>query len=160
MAYEASKYPTSAVSSAVAGKKFLLYVAYDSKWNLVGGLRDTGLTISQEGIDASSKDNDGWGESIAGARNWEASAEIVVKSTNEGDAIVENWVLDDVLQDTIPALKFAFVNAIDKTYYHGFGVVTSYELSASYDDVMTKSISISGSSKITKATAFSDDTLA
>ena len=160
MAYTAEKYPTPTISTAIAGKKFLLYVAYDNKWNLVGGLRDNGLSISQEQIDASSKDNDGWGESITGARNWESSTEIVVKTSNEGDAVIENWVLDDTLQDTVPALRFAFVNIIDKSYYHGFGVVTSYELSASYDDVMTKSISINGSSKITKATNFDATTLA
>lgn len=160
MAYEASKYPASDKSTAVAGKKFLLYVAYDSKWNLVGGLRDNGLNISQESIDASCKDSDGWGESIAGTRSWESGTEIVVKTENEGDAIIEEWVLSEALQEEVPALKFAFVNVIDKTYYSGFGVVNSYELSASYDDVMTKSISITGTGKIEKKADFVATTLA
>ena len=59
MSYTAEKYPAHDGSTAIAGKKFLLYVAYDNKWNLIGGLRDTTLEISADSIDASSKDNGG-----------------------------------------------------------------------------------------------------
>lgn len=159
MAYTAENYPAYTGSAAVAGKKFLLYVAYSAKWNLVGGLRDTSLEISADSIDASSKDNDGWGEAIPGPRSWTCSPSIVVKPDNEGDGIIENWVLNEALQTEIPALRFAIVNVADKTYYDGWGVVTSYSIEASYDDIMTKSVEISGCGPLTKCENFSSGTL-
>lgn len=154
MAYESESYPVYEGSSAIAGKKFLLYVAYDSQWNLIGGLRDTSLEISADSIDASSKDNGGWGEAIPGPRSWTGSPSVVVKTKNEGDSIIEAWVLDEELQLARPALRFAFVNTADKSYYDGWGVVTSYSLEASYDDVMTKSMEINGVGPITKKESF------
>lgn len=154
MAYTAENYPAYTGSAAVAGKKFLLYVAYGDKWNLIGGLRDTSLEISADSIDASSKDNGGWGEAVPGQRSWTGSPSVVVKPVNEGDAIIEAWVLDEELQTAKPALRFAFVNVADKSYYDGWGVVTSYSIEASYDDVMTKSMEINGVGPITKKTDF------
>lgn len=160
MSYTAEKYPAHDGSTAIAGKKFLLYVAYDSKWNLIGGLRDTTLEISADSIDASSKDNGGWGESLPGQRSWTASPSVVVKASNEGNDIVEAWVLDEELQNQKPALRFAFVNTADKSYYDGWGVVTSYSIEASYDDVMTKSMEINGVGPVVKKTAFDSATIA
>lgn len=160
MTYTAENYPAYPGSAVVAGKKFLLYVAYQNKWNLIGGLRDTGLEISAESIDASNKDNDGWGESIPGQRSWSSSPSLVVKTTNEGDGIIENWMLNEKLQTEKPALHFAFVNTADKSYYDGWGVVTSYSIEASYDDVMTKSMEINGCGPIQKKEAFTAETAA
>ena len=159
MAYTASQYPEFAISSAVAGKKFLLYIAFDGKWTLVGGLRDTGLSMSADSIDASSKDAGGWGESIPGMRSWSSSPTMVVKTNNPGDAIIEAWVLDEELQNQRPALLFAFVNSQTKDYYYGFGSVTTYDIESSHDDVMTKSIEIAGKGPITKAANFDANTL-
>lgn len=160
MAYTAESYPAYEGSSVIPGKKFLLYVAYDSKWNLVGGMRDTSLNITAETIDSSNKDDDGWGSSLPGTRAWDSAPSLVVKKENEGDAIIEEWFLNEALQDERPALRFAFVNAIDKTYYDGWGVVTAYNIEASYSDVMTKSITINGVGAITKKTGFDKTTLA
>lgn len=160
MTYESTNYPEFKGSSAIAGKKFLLYVAYSQKWNLVGGLRDNGLDVSAESIDASSKDNGGWGESIPGTRSWTSSPSLVVKTNNEGDNIIEAWVLSEDLQNERPALQFAFVNSQTKEYYTGWGTVSSYSYEASYDDVMIKSMEIGGVGPIEKKTAFNAETIA
>lgn len=159
MSYTAQQYPEFAISSAIAGKKFLLYIAFDQKWLLVGGLRDTGLSMSADSLDASSKDNGGWGESIPGMRSWSSSPTMVVKTNNPGDEVIENWVLDEDLQNQRPALLFAFVNSQTKDYYYGFGSVTTYDFEAAHDDVMTKSIEIAGKGPITKASNFDANTL-
>lgn len=148
MSYTPSGYPTNAGSNAIAGKKFLLYVKYNNVWNLLGGSRDISLDISAESIDASCADDDSWGDNLPGSRNWSASGSLVVKTTNVGDGIIENWVLDDTLQAQKPALLFALVNTSDNTYYEGWGTVSSYSVSGSYKDVMTKSISIAGAGKV------------
>lgn len=160
MSYTAENYPAFTGSSAIAGKKFLLYVADSEKWNLIGGLRDNGLEISADSIDASSKDAGGWGESIPGTRSWSSSPTMVVKTNNTGDEFIENWVLSEDIQNAKPALHFAFVNSQTKEYYHGWGTVSSYSMEASYDDVMTKTISIGGVGPITKAENFNPATVA
>ena len=147
MAYTADKYPAFEGSTVIPGKKFLLYVGYDNKWNLVGGMRDTGLSISSESIDGSSKDDGGWS----------SSSSLVAKKTNEGDGIIENWVMDESLQTDKSALRFAFVNTVDKSYYDGWGVVNAYNIESSYTDVMTKSIEIAGCGAIVKKTGFNKD---
>lgn len=159
MAYTAESYPAFEGSAVIPGKKFLLYVAYGEKWNLVGGMRDTGLSISSESIDGSCKDDGGWGSSAPGIRNWSSSSSLVAKKTNEGDGIIENWVMDESLQTDKPALRFAFVNTVDKSYYDGWGVVNSYNIESSHTDVMTKSIEIAGCGAIVKKTGFNKDSL-
>lgn len=159
MSYTAESYPAYTGSGVVAGKKFLLYVAYADKWNLVGGMRDTGLSISSESIDGSSKDDGGWGSSAPGIRNWSSSASLVVKTENEGDGIIENWVLNESIQEAKPALRFAYVNTVDKTYFDGWGVVNSYGIESSHTDVMTKSIEIAGCGAIVKKADFNKDVL-
>ena len=69
-------------------------------------------------------------------------------------------MLDEELQNQKPALRFAFVNTADKNYYDGWGVVTSYSIEASYDDVMTKSMEINGVGPVVKKTAFDSATIA
>lgn len=165
MAYTSANYPSFDTPAAIAGKKFILYVANvpegvgEPKWEMIGGLRDTGIQISAEAIDASNKGSDGWGESIPGVRSWTASPTLVVKTGNKGDELIEAWVFDENIQNERPALRFAFVNTQTKEYYDSWGTVSSYSIDASYTDVMTKSIEINGVCALTKLTNFDPATV-
>ena len=166
MAYTSANFPTYAGSTAIAGKKFILYVANipeggssTAKWEMVGGLRDTGIQVSADAIDASNKGSNGWGESIPGVRSWTASPSLVVKTGNKGDELIEAWVFDEGIQNERPALRFAFVNTQTKEYYDSWGTVSSYSIDASYSDVMTKSIEINGVCALVKRAEFSVDTV-
>lgn len=165
MAYTSANYPSFDTPAAIAGKKFILYVANvpegvgDPKWEMIGGLRDTGIQISADAIDASNKGSDGWGESIPGVRSWTASPTLVVKTGNKGDELIEAWVFDEDIQNERPALRFAFVNTQTKEYYDSWGTVSSYSIDASYTDVMTKSIEINGVCALTKLTNFDPATV-
>ncbi|MCQ2363181.1 MAG: phage tail tube protein [Acidaminococcaceae bacterium] len=154
MSYTANDYPEYSGSSAVAGKKYLLYVKHNNIWNLIGGTRDTGLARTFESIDASTKDEDGWGAAIPGLQKWSGTVSLVVKSTNHGDEIIRAWMNDEELRTERPALLFAFVNTVDKSYSEGFGTVTSYETTGNNGDVMTKSISIEGAGTLTEKSNF------
>lgn len=160
MSYEAEKYPAFTGSTAKAGKKFLMYVGYDSKWNLVGGLRDTGVEESFDTIDATTKDDDGYSSSIPGLASWTANASLVVKNGNEGDAVIKNWVRNKEVRDAVPALKLAFVDTIDNSYQEGYGVVGTYSTDASYDDLITRSIDITGCGPLVEKTDFDASSLA
>lgn len=154
MSYTAEDYPEYSGSSVVAGKKFLIYVKHNNVWNLIGGTRDTGLTRTFESIDASTKDDDGWGATIPGLQKWSGTASLAVKGENHGDEIIQAWLDDEDLRTQRPALLFAFVNTVDKTYHEGFGTLTSYETTGNNGDVMLKSISIEGAGKLTRKTNF------
>lgn len=160
MSYEASKFPAYVGSAAKAGKKFLMYVAYDSKWNLVGGLRDTGVDETFDTIDATSKDDDGYSSSIPGLASWTANASLVVKSGNEGDNIIKSWVRNKEIRDAVPALKFAYVDTTDNSYQEGFGVVGTYGTEAAHDDLITRSIDITGCGPLVDKTDFDASSLA
>ena len=160
MSYEASKFPAYAGSAAKAGKKFLMYVAYDNKWNLVGGLRDTGIEESFDTIDATSKDDDGYSSSVPGLASWSANASMVVKSGNEGDEVIKAWVRNKEIRDAVPALKFAFVDSIDNSYQEGFGIVGTYSTDASYADLITRSVNISGCGPLVEKENFDASLLA
>lgn len=154
MSYTANDFPEYSGSSAVAGKKFLVYVKHNNIWNLIGGTRDTGLTRTFETIDASTKDEEGYGASIPGLQKWSGTLSVVAKSNNPGDEIIRAWLADEELRAQRPALLFAFVNTVDKSYEEGFGTITSYETTGNNGDVMTKSISIDGSGPLTMKTGF------
>lgn len=154
MSYNPSDYPVYSGSSAVAGQKYLLYIKHNNIWNLIGGTRDLTLSRTFESIDASSKDDEGFGATIPGLQKWSASATAVVKRENHGDEIIRAWVNDEELRSERQALLFAFVNTVNKTYSEGFGTVISYETTGNNGDVMTKSISIEGAGPITDKTNF------
>lgn len=158
MAYTKENYPVYEGSTAIAGKKFLLYVEMidgsTSKWELIGGQRDTGLEISAESIDATNKGSDGWGESIPGMKSWTSSPTLVCKTVNVAKDFLEDWVFSDDIQNDRPALHFAFVNSVTKDYYDSYGTVGNYSIEASYDDVMTVSMDIAGVCALTRRTNF------
>lgn len=148
MAYTKENYPEYAGSTAIAGKKFLLYIQMmdgeTAKWELLGGLRDTGIEISADSIDASNKGSDGWGESIPGLKSWTSSPSCVVKTGNVALAFIEEWVFSDAIQNDRPALHVAFVNAQTKAAYESWANVSSFSIEAAHDDVMQVSMEMNG----------------
>lgn len=159
MSYDVEKFPAYTGSTAKAGKKFLVYVAYDNKWDLIGGLRDTGIKENFETIDATTKDDDGYSSSIPGLASWTSNASLVAKNGNKGDEHIKDWVRNKELRDAVPALKFAFVDTTDKSYQEGWGVVNSYSTDGSYNDLITKSIDITGCGPLVEKTDFDENTV-
>lgn len=158
MAVKLENYPSyDSRSSAIPGKLFLLYVNYGEgatesspKWVLLGGLRDNPITVESDAIDASNKSSDGWGESLAGVNSWSSSCELVIKQGDTGYDVLETWKFNQEYQASKPALNFLFYNVQTKTAYKSWGIINSLEIAASYDDVMTASIDITGVAAITK----------
>lgn len=158
MTVQLENYPNyQSGSSAIPGKLFLLYVNYgegatesNPVWVLLGGLRDNPITIDSDTIDASNKSSGGWGESLAGINSWSSSCELVIKQNDVGYDVLESWKFNQDFQAAKPALNFLFYNVQTKTAYKSWGVISSLEISASHDDVMTASIDITGVAPITK----------
>lgn len=158
MAVQIANYPLyQSGSSAVPGKLFLLYVNYGENasetsptWVLLGGLRDNPITIESDEIDASNKSSNGWGESLPGINTWSSSCELVIKQGDLGYDVLESWKFNQEFQAAKPALNFLFYNLQTSTAYVSWGIISSLEIAASYDDVMTATIDINGVAPIEK----------
>ena len=134
-------------SQTLAGKSLLLFLNYgegatveNPKWGLVGGQRNSPLSMSGDEIDGSDKASGGWGESLQGTKSWSIEQEGVYKVNNE--------MLD--------ALKYAFVNDIavhimrlDKygNAVKGFANITEFSDDNPHDDVATVTMTLSGIGK-------------
>ena len=134
-------------SQTLAGKSLLLFLNYgegatveNPKWGLVGGQRNSPLSMSGDEIDGSDKASGGWGESLQGTKSWSIEQEGVYKVNNE--------MLD--------ALRYAFVNDIavhimrlDKygNAVKGFANITEFSDDNPHDDVATVTMTLSGIGK-------------
>lgn len=131
-------------SQSLAGKNVLLYVCYGSTpttengpWVLVGGQRNSPLSMSADEIDASDKASGGWGETLAGTKKWSIEQECVYKIGDEGANV----------------LRYAFLN--DKPVYimrrdsdgkamKGWCNITELSDDNPHDDVATLTVTFSG----------------
>ena len=59
------------------------------KWGLVGGQRNSPLSMSGDEIDGSDKASGGWGESLQGTKSWSIEQEGVYKVNNENAGCFE-----------------------------------------------------------------------
>ena len=134
-------------SQTLAGKSLLLFLNYgegatveNPKWGLVGGQRNSPLSMSGDEIDGSDKASGGWGESLQGTKSWSIEQEGVYKVNN----------------DMLDALKYAFVNDIavhimrlDKygNAVKGFANITEFSDDNPHDDVATVTMTLSGIGK-------------
>ena len=94
-------------SQSMAGKNLLLYVAYGEGatvespiWNLVGGQRNSPLSMSADEIDASDKSSGGWGETLQGTKTWSIEQECVYKVNDNGFDIMRYAFLNDIFRCT------------------------------------------------------------
>ena len=130
-------------SQSMAGKNVLLYMVYgdsptaDGPWMLVGGQRNSPLSMSADEIDASDKASGGWGETLQGTKTWSIEQECVYKVNDEG----------------FDALKYAFLHDIpvrimrrDKNgnAVKGWANITEFSDDNPHDDVTTATVTFSG----------------
>lgn len=140
--------PTSQ-DTIVMGRNVFLYINYGENateanpvWTIVGGQRSTSVDLTADEIDASHKTSGGWKTSKAGLRGWKFSSEAVVLDGDMGAEGVEKAFIDGVPAQFKLVTKDDLGNTIKAEI--GWGSVTSFSRSASYDDVETASMEISG----------------
>ena len=121
-------------SQTLAGKSLLLFLNYgegatveNPKWGLVGGQRNSPLSMSGDEIDGSDKASGGWGESLQGTKSWSIEQEGVYKVNNVAVHIMR---LDK------------YGNAVK-----GFANITEFSDDNPHDDVATVTMTLSGIGK-------------
>lgn len=130
-------------SQSLAGKNVLLYVAYgedastSGPWVLVGGQKNSPLSMSADEIDASDKASGGWGETLQGTKTWSIEQECVYKIGDEGFDILRHAFLKDIPLYIMRRDKNG--NAVK-----GWVNITEFSDDNPHDDVATATVTFSG----------------
>lgn len=145
LAINPAYYPQNTnASQSMAGKNLLLYIAYGEGatvespiWNLVGGQRNSPLSMSADEIDASDKSSGGWGETLQGTKTWSIEQECVYKVNDNGFDIMRYAFLNDIPVYLMRRDKNG--NAVK-----GFANITEFSDDNPHDDVATATVTFSG----------------
>lgn len=136
--------------SAIAGIKFLIMVnvgtADTPAFAVIGGQKGATLNRTADEIDASSKDSDGWGSSLAGLRKWSI----------EGDGLL--YESDAALTKLEKAFAAGEQILVQLTMpweeaYQGAAYITDLSIEAPDDAAATIKYTLSGCGKLETVTA-------
>jgi len=112
---------------------------------VMGHSTSCSLSITRDLRDSTTKLSQGWSESSAGLKSWEMN----------GDAFVDIAETDAALGDCFDALiagvAVAVVFTVDTQTYTGSGFLTNVSTDAGVEENATFSVSITGTSTLTKA---------
>lgn len=133
---------TDAISTATAGKDYLIYLNTGATeaaptWTLLGGQRSGDLNREADEIDASHKTSGGWKSTMPGLRSWSIDLETVYLAGDTGAKFLEAAFLAGKQVH----VKFEYP---DKSFVTGWGSITECSLSTPHDDVATLKCTISG----------------
>lgn len=108
---------------------------------VVGGQRNATLEMSSETIDTTTKSSAGWSTKIAGMKSWTCSCDGVFFATDEGRKAVESAFMAGT------AVEIEMSNA-SGLHYGGSALITSMNVEAGQDDVVSYSISFEGTGAV------------
>jgi predicted secreted protein len=107
--------------------------------DILGGQLNLSLDVTQEAIDASSRDSSRWGESLPGTKKWSISLDAVY---------IYNDVAKKVIQDHIltgsPATISVIITMPDSATYTGECMVSAFNLAAPYNDMLKMTATLDG----------------
>lgn len=130
--------------SGVSGKREVLYVSYGTSgngWELVGGALNHNFGYSLNVEQTQTKDSGMWSEGVVVGKSATLSAEIMYKTSDLGQMVIEAFVKDDDISNSKRALKMAIVNLDSKEYTEFWCIPDSWEKTAEAEGFITKSLS-------------------
>lgn len=130
--------------SKMQGMKCKVYIVDQETDKVLAGQRNATLNRSAETIDATSKDTEGyWKENLQGFKEWSIDCDGALVESDEAYAILEEKFLNSENVD----VKIIMGSG---TEYTGNAVLTDFPLDMPYDDLVTYSLSLTGSGPLTK----------
>jgi TP901-1 family phage major tail protein len=133
---------------AQTGMDFVIRVPSNgTNQEIIAGQRNCTISRSAATIDAHTKDDSGWGATIAGLRNWTITGDAVYVST--ANAI--NYLKTEFAAGNAVNVQ-VFGKTANNAVYAGSAYITSLEYSMPSEDVMTLSITLSGNGAPTTST--------
>jgi len=114
----------------------------------LGAARNYNFSGSQAMIDATSDDSSRWGEYLVGRREWTIDIDMLYIYDDPAQIYLEeHWTGANPTSLTI------IWTMPDTRTYTGTALLTSYNLTSAYEDVITCSVSLQGSDGITTSTS-------
>lgn len=138
-------------TQAIKGFEGKIYLSKDNgtTFQAIAAMKDSTLTISQEELEASSFDSNGWMEYIPGLKEWELEA--------EGLYVLSDASQQDLYQALVDAqtvkVRLFPKDGTGNKGYEGQAFITSWEVNNAVDDLVTISATFRGTGAITSVTA-------
>ena len=158
---DAAKYPEYSAGTGISGKRLVMYLNYGTGataanpvWTLLGGLTSNSLSFSAEASSQQTKDSGMWPNAAITSKSYEVSAEVIMLRDNEAQEAVEQFVIDDDISNAKKLLNIAIVDLDSKEYYDLTVAPTAWEITAESEDMITKSLTATGSGAPAKKTGF------
>lgn len=155
------KYPAFAAGAGISGKRLVMFVNYGSGataqnpvWALLGGCTSNALSLSAEANSQQTKDSGFWPITAITSKSFEVSAEVIMLRDNEAQAAIEEFLLDDEITAEKNLLNVAIVDLDSLEWYDLKIAPTSWEITAESEDMITKSLTATGSGAPEKKTGF------
>lgn len=156
-----ANYPEAPGSVGISGKEEVIFVNYGTGatsanpiWNKVGGVIENSLNINMEVKTVQTKDSDYWAEGGIVSKSGELSASLIVKADDVGQEAIEHFVYDDDTTREKRALQLAVVNLKTLKYKKFWAAPTSWETTASSEDLLQKSLSATVLGAVENLTGF------
>ncbi len=157
----AAKYPEYSAGTGISGKRLVMYLNYGTGataqapvWTLLGGLTSNSLSFSAEASSQQTKDSGMWPNAAITGKSYEVSAEVIMLRDNEAQEAIEEFIIDDDISNAKKLLNIAIVDLDSRDYYDLTVAPTAWEITAESEDMITKSLTATGSGAPEKKTSF------
>ena len=130
----------------LSGKKMLVLVGGVA----IGATKSFTLTINSATIDTTTKDDDAWGSSLYGSKDWNVSVDGLY---DPDDPMNAEELFDAIANDTRLLLEMAVITSTGGgLVFKGYANASGLVIGASYNDAITFSGTLQGDGPITKGT--------
>lgn len=115
---------------------------------IVGGQTGASLARGSDTIEATSKDSEGWVESIAGYKNWSVDCEGFLILGDNGQAALETAYEDGMAVDV--EIRIGETGNVNGITYKGKALITDLSNEFPQDDAVTYSLTLEGTGALSR----------
>lgn len=158
---DAAKYPEYSAGTGISGKRLAMYLNYGAGasaanpvWTLLGGLTNNSLSFAAEASSQQTKDSGMWPNAAITSKSFEVSAEVIMLRDNEAQEAIEQFLINDGISNAKKLLNIAVVDLDTLVWYDLKVAPTAWEITAESEDMITKSLTATGSGAPEKKTGF------
>ena len=158
---DAAKFPAFDAGTGISGKRLVMLLNYGTGataanpvWAMLGGLTSNSLSFSAEASSQQTKDTGYWANSAITSKSYEVSAEVIMLRDNEAQEAIEQFMIDDDITSAKKLLNVAIVDLDSKEWYDLKIAPTAWEITAESEEMITKSLTATGSGAPEKKTGF------
>ncbi|WLR41673.1 phage major tail protein, TP901-1 family [Bacillus carboniphilus] len=130
--------------SKMQGMKCKVYIKDNDTDKVLAGQRNATLNRSSETLDGTSKDSNGfWKENLQGFKEWSIDCDGALVESDEAYGILEDKWLNSENVEIVVVMGSG-------TKYEGNAILTDFPIDMPYDDLVTYSMSLTGSGALAK----------